>query len=175
MMDIAKICIKCNVKKPISEYYGVQGDCKSCVKERVKKRREELSKNPDWVEKEKRRHREKYHRLGYKEKHKPSSEKRRETMKKYRERYPEKYKAKNATQKLPRENNSELHHWSYNDEHHTCVIELSTRDHNIAHRFMIYDQERMMYRRCDNGELLDTREKHEKFINARIQEELAKE
>ena len=33
-----------------------------------------------------------------------------------------------------------------------------------AHRFIVYDQERMMYRRYDTNELLDTKEKHESFI-----------
>ena len=33
-----------------------------------------------------------------------------------------------------------------------------------AHRFLIYDQERMMYRRYDTNVLLDTKEAHETFI-----------
>ena len=33
-----------------------------------------------------------------------------------------------------------------------------------AHRFLIYDQERFMYRRYDNNMLLDTKESHEAFI-----------
>ena len=34
----------------------------------------------------------------------------------------------------------------------------------IYHRFIMYDQERMMYRKL-NGELLDTREKHLEYYN----------
>ena len=42
------------------------------------------------------------------------------------------------------------------------------KDHNTAHRFIIYDQERMMYRRIDTLELLDTKEKHYDFIKEKI-------
>ena len=38
-----------------------------------------------------------------------------------------------------------------------------------AHRFIIYDQERFMYRRFDNNILLDTKENHEAFILECIQ------
>lgn len=55
------------------------------------------------------------------------------------------------------------HHWSYNIEHALDFITLSISDHNLIHRFLEYDQEKMMYR-ASNGELLDTREKHEKYI-----------
>lgn len=33
-----------------------------------------------------------------------------------------------------------------------------------GHRFIIYDQERKMYRRFDNNILLDTKEAHYQFI-----------
>jgi hypothetical protein len=55
------------------------------------------------------------------------------------------------------------HHWSYNEEHQIDVIDLSQKDHFKAHRFIIYDQERMMYRNLE-GVLLDTKEKHLKYI-----------
>jgi hypothetical protein len=45
------------------------------------------------LKKEKDRHRE-YYRLGYKEKHKPTTEKKRQIMITYRLKYPEKSKAK---------------------------------------------------------------------------------
>jgi len=40
-----------------------------------------------------------------------------------------------------------------------------------AHRFIIYDQEQMMYRRYDNNVLLDTKEAHEAFIKNCIEHE----
>lgn len=60
------------------------------------------------------------------------------------------------------------HHWSYNKEHAKDVIFLSKADHYKAHRFIIYDQERMMYRRCDTLELLDTKESHLEFIKSKL-------
>ena len=48
--------------------------CKTCTRKDTRERVEILRKNPEWVEKEKKRNREKYHRLGYKDIHKPSPE-----------------------------------------------------------------------------------------------------
>ena len=60
---------------------------------------------------------------------------------------------------------AEKHHWSYNIEHAKDVIWLSKKDHMKSHRFIIYDQERFMYRRFDTNILLDTKESHLEFIN----------
>ena len=59
---------------------------------------------------------------------------------------------------------AEKHHWSYNDEHFKDVIWLSKKEHNKAHRFIVYDQERKMYRNCFTNVLLDTKQSHETFI-----------
>jgi len=143
---------------------GHLNKCKDCTKKDSDKREKELRKNPNWVEKEKTRAREKYYRLGYKEIHKPSFENKKETMKRYNEKYPEKRKAKNINKQKATTEGNELHHWSYSFENATSVIELTTRQHSKAHRFIYYDQERMMYRRIDNNELLDSKEKHEDWI-----------
>lgn len=66
---------------------------------------------------------------------------------------------------------AEKHHWSYNEEHYKDVIWLSKKQHMKGHRFIIYDQERMMYRRYDNNVLLDTKEAHESFIKNCIETE----
>lgn len=60
--------------------------------------------------------------------------------------------------------NAEKHHWSYNVEHYKDIIWLTKKQHKKGHRFLIYDQERMMYRRYDTNELLDTKESHEEFM-----------
>jgi len=158
-----KVCIACFENKPLSDFYGSQGDCKTCTKKRVRLREEKLKLNPDWVQKEKTRSREKYHRLGYKDKHKPSTEAKREIMKRYKDKYPEKIKAASYADSLPNKLGNN-HHWSYNKEHWKDIIDVTPKNHMKAHRFLIYDQERMMYRRIDNNELLDTKEKHIEWI-----------
>lgn len=173
MEIITKTCFKCGLVKPISDYYkhkqmrdGHLNKCKDCTKKDTDEREKELRKNPEWVEKEKARARDKYYRLGYKDKHKPTKEEKKTAMDRYMKKYPEKQKAANRTSHMkPKTKGNQLHHWSYNEPHFKDVIELSPKDHAKAHRFMVYDPERKMYRRSDTNELLDTRERHEAYID----------
>jgi hypothetical protein len=166
-MNIKK-CFKCLEIKPLSEYYkhpktadGHLGKCKKCAKMDTNERRKRGLNDPEWVELVKKRKREGNRRIDRK---KPTHEQVSTAKRKSKERYPEKYKALNASQRMLKDPGNNLHHWSYNQEHWKDVIELSRKDHMKAHRFMVYDQERMMYRRYDTNELLDTRERHEIFI-----------
>ena len=118
-----KICGKCKKEKPFNEFYkhaqmkgGFLSECKTCVKIRVNLRHHKLSEDPEWVESERVRHREKYHRLGYKEAQKEWDKKRP---------WSKSQKYKNLHRSMKCEKGFELHHWSYNDEHLEDVFKLS--------------------------------------------------
>ena len=101
----------------------------------------ELSKDLDWVIKERDRSRNKYYRLGYKGKYKPTKDKKRETIKRYKEKYPEKAKAHSLSSNLkPCKKGNHLHHWSYKLEDAKDVLELNINQHNLLHRNITYNQ-----------------------------------
>jgi hypothetical protein len=167
-----KICFKCNKNKPLTDYYkhpkmgdGHLNKCKECTKDDVNKRYKEKVKDEHWLEYERERGRTKYYRLGYRKSLKPIGAFTKNGQL-YKEKYPEKYKAVIASQRISSKGGHN-HHWSYNEEHWKDVINLSKKDHIKAHRFIIYDQERMMYRTID-GILLDTKERHLAYIMDKI-------
>lgn len=167
-----KECFKCKAEKPLQDFYkhpktadGHLNKCKVCTRKDVSERLNYKMQDPEFVESEKARHRDKYYRLGYKDKHKPTYEQKKKIMDRYFNKYPEKSKARSATNGLVKEDpNNHFHHWSYNHGHLKDVIELSVEDHNTIHRFLNYNQRRKMYEDLD-GNLLNTREKHEQYIS----------
>lgn len=171
-----KRCFKCNLEKPINDFYqhkqmgdGHLNKCKQCAKNDAKNRETLLRQDKDYIEKERARGREKYYRLNY-VKNKPSPKSKKKIMETFKNKYPEKYQVKILMgKKIKASKGNNLHHWSYNAEHALDVIELSIKDHNTAHRFMIYDQERKMYRTL-NGVLLDTKESHLNYIKEKIEQ-----
>jgi len=140
---------------------GHLNKCKDCTKNDTKNRSELLKEiDPDYVYKERKRGRDKYHRL-YVGVWKDSTK----NNEKYNLKFPEKKKAKSMSGKLKKPfDGAERHHWSYNEEHYKDVIWLTKKEHCKAHRFIVYDQERKMYRRVDNMELLETKERHDAYI-----------
>lgn len=167
-----KKCFKCNIDKPLSDYYkhkhmldGHLNKCKECTRKDVNKRLEILRSDDDWVYKERERGREKYHRLNYYEKYAQNRKgsRKMKATRKFREEYPEKYKAYIKTNRMKRESGSVLHHWSYRDEHHTDVIPLPHHVHYDLHRSISYDKYHKMFR-DKNGILLSSKDMHINFI-----------
>lgn len=156
-----KVCNRCGETKPLSEYYkhkqmsdGHLNQCKTCVKARVAKHREEnidaireydrnRPNHKERVEATKQRYK-KYRQLADPE----WLEKDRQRIRKYRANNPEKYKAQSAVNHAVRDGVLEKpdscsrcdstegiqgHHWSYKEEHWLDVIWLCPKCHAEEH------------------------------------------
>jgi len=168
-----KKCFKCGIEKPLNLFYthkrmgdGHLNKCIECTKKDSNKRFKEKLKDLKWAENEKARNRKR--RVGN---YKKSKNKGLYSIRR-RQIFPEKIIAITRSQYVPIQEGYERHHWSYNIEHAKDIIPLTHKQHMKAHRFIIYDQERMMYRRCDNLILLDSKESHLKFIIDKIENEI---
>ena len=166
-----KTCFKCGLKKSLINFYkhtgmkdGHLNKCKECAKKDTKQRLLSLKNSLEWIRKERERTRERYYRLNYKEKYKPTAEKRRLILQKYRKKYPEKYAAVMATKHLECKKGNHLHHWNYNKQYFKDVIELSISDHALLHRYLVYDQEKKIYKDLE-GRYLETKQSHIDLLN----------
>jgi len=160
-----KKCFKCNNVKPISDFYkhnrmndGHLNKCKSCTKFDMQIRYERMVQNHVFIDSERKRCREKYHRL-----YTGTGKANKERNLRYKAKYPEKEKAKSMCNKIPR-NGLEIHHWSYAEEDATDVIYLTKQEHMKAHRFIFYDQEKKLYRATKTLLTLYNKEMHESYI-----------
>lgn len=131
---------------------GHLNKCKDCTKKDVHEKYMSNIDNPAYVEKERARGREKYHRLGYKDIYKhPHSE------------------TKNVAEYLKRRINippeHEIHHWNYNFLYDVFI--LSRRYHARIHKQITFDKDTRCF--YYNGSLLDTKQKHEQAMREILQ------
>lgn len=127
--------------------FGHFNKCKECVKAEARSRYDKMSKDENWIEKERERGREKYHRLGYKDIYKMA--------------HPEtKQVAAFIKRRINIPSTHEIHHWNYNFLYDVFIIDK--RIHKRFHKKVLFDEESKCF--LYNGELLDTKEKHEKAI-----------
>jgi hypothetical protein len=160
--EIKHICTICKEWKSLNDFYknklmpsGYLNQCKDCVKSRAKKRHHELSKNPEWLDKERKRHREKYYRLNYKDMQKEWDKDR-----PWKGTATYKNLKRDASVKFNIPKTHELHHWNYN--YLKCFFTLNKSLHKKIHTLLEFDNETLCYKH--NNKLLDTKQKHGLFI-----------
>ena len=150
-----KVCKKCGIEKPLTEFYkhpsmgdGYLGKCKDCTKDDVHRLYMDKINDPSFVENERTRGRDKYHRLYSGIKHP--------------KRHPE-----NGSTRRYFENNGvimdaeyEVHHWNYNYPHNAFV--LTGREHSRLHKQLLFNKSTKCF--TYNGVILDTVEKHTHVI-----------
>ena len=143
-----KKCFKCNVVKPLSEYYvhkkmgdGHLNKCKECTKSDVKLKYEENIESEDYIEKERLRGRTKYAKYKYVNK----------------TQHPENRSTAEYLKKQGIDlSGKEVHHWNYNLKND--VFLLNPRAHKLVHKYLTFDKQTNMF--TSNGILINTKEKH---------------
>ena len=157
-----KKCIICKELKSLDEFYahkkmadGHLGKCKECTKNQSKKRDALLRLDPKYVESEKIRAKEKYIRLGYKEKQKVWDE---------NKPWKSESKYKNLSRKFKTPKGYELHHWNYNTEFLEDVILMSTKQHRCLHQYLELSLELRIFKTADS--YLNTKKNHLAFIDS---------
>lgn len=149
---LSKVCFKCNKNKPFEKFYKHKGmkdgrlnKCIECARKDVSERYYLLSEDEEYMKKQRERGREKYARLGYKD---------RIVTKFYRT-----SKYKNQHRDLNTEKGLCNHHWSYNENDFSDVIKLDRKTHRRIHKHIFLDID-SKYFKDDKGVLLDSKEKH---------------
>ncbi len=156
-----KICFKCGRELPLSEFYkhslmadGHLNKCKDCTKKDTKQDYDRKSKDESWMEKERERGREKYRRLGYKDRSLNNR-----TKRDFHASGSVRLGLKNLG--INREG-KEAHHWNYNKPR--SIILLSPKAHHRLHKYVKANREDKYLYTLD-GLRLDTEEKTLKYYN----------
>lgn len=156
MAEAFKKCFRCGQILPLSMFYahpqmadGHLNKFKVCAKEDVHENYMKKIENKEYVEKERARGREKYRRLNYKGISRND------------------YKTKDVRRDFKVKNGNistsvELHHWNYNEL--KSVIPLDRRVHHRLHNLIELDSEKKIFFVKGTKEMLDTKEKHFRFI-----------
>lgn len=156
MEATCKKCFKCGLLLPLSCFYthkqmldGHLNKCKECAKKDVHEKYLENIQNPEYMEKQRSRGRNKYKRLysGIKIKNKHHARSTRAFVKR-------------RIGEIDK--NIELHHWNYNYPH--SVISLDRSAHARLHKLIHLDDKEKIFVVNNNGERLDSIEKHCEFI-----------
>jgi len=158
-MELTRICTKCGRELPLSRFYRyLPSCCMDCKKESVRENYLRKSEDPAFIEKERERGREKYRRLGYRNKRSDGSRLKSAL-------YSSASHAKrDLGAKVPAD--LELHHWNYHLPKE--VIVLPRRLHHRVHTGIKLNLTEGIYYQGDNR--LDTLEKHLSFIKGRCAE-----
>lgn len=159
MVEETKICFKCGKEKPLSEFYahkqmadGHLNKCKDCARKDVQENFAKKSTDIEWRRRERARGREKYHRLGYKNKYKGSKHIEMSNVSRH-------FRSLGITLK-----GCELHHWNYNLLYD--VIALPEGIHRKLHNLLEYDKESKCF--MHEGRLLTTKQDHIDLIESFI-------
>lgn len=156
-----KVCFKCGIEKDLNSFYkhsemkdGHLNKCKTCTKIDTANRTLLITSTPEGLELERKRQRDKYKRLNYKEKQKIwDKDKPWKNSSKY----------KGLSKKFKTPKGIELHHWNYNDEYLEDVFVLERSEHRKSHTFMSFDYSTLCFKDLD-GNLLNTKENHLKYL-----------
>lgn len=158
--NMHKKCFKCNEEKLTSEFYahkqmkdGLINKCKDCCKKESKDSYNKNFLNNEWVEKERKRCVEKNKRLLYNTKYKLDSL--------FADSI---YKNLSRNYKIKKPN--QIHHWNYNSGFENDFVVLDIIEHKKAHKFIFRKKGEYLFS-DENGNVLDTKEKHINYLKSK--------